>query len=161
MANPFFSGRIPASLAEKIDNHLLTTGETRSELLIRLLRAEVNETDDNKTDNNVDSILSDLLLRVSKLEELANSRNNSNSDNATTKPLQVKENKSEKVLLTESEITLTKTQVVYLKQIKDMVAKTDKVKTKKLLDLELVVQLGDDLILTNLGEVVLDKYGTI
>lgn len=158
MANPFFSGRIPAGLAEKIDNHLLITGETRSELLIRLLRVEVNETNDNKTDNNINNILSDLILRVSKLEKLANSQNNSNDDDDKLELLQVKENKSDKLTLPKNEITLTKAQVLYLKQIKDMVAKTDKTKTKKLLDLELIVQLGDDLILTSMGEVVLDKY---
>jgi hypothetical protein len=161
MANPFFSGRIPASLANKIDNHLLSTGETRSELLIRLLRIEVNETNDNKNDNNTNSILSDLLSRVSELEKLADFQKDNNSDNTKAKLLQVKENGNEKVSLTESEITLTKTQVVYLKQIKDMVAKSDKAKTKKFLDLELVVKLGDDLILTNLGELVLEKYKSV
>ena len=48
MANPFFSGRIPPGLADKIDARLLATGETRSELLVRLLRAEIG---DNKTNN--------------------------------------------------------------------------------------------------------------
>jgi DnaJ-class molecular chaperone len=66
MANPFFSGRIPTSLAEKIDAHLFTTGETRSELLIRLLRAEVG---DNNADDKSDNLLLDLLARVEKLEQ--------------------------------------------------------------------------------------------
>jgi hypothetical protein len=154
MANPFFSGRIPASLAEKIDNHLLTTGETRSELLVRLLRAEVN---DNNVDNNIDSIVSDLLLRVKKLEDLANHQNDNKLDNIETKQPQPEENQTEKPILIGSEIALTKAQTLYLKQIKDLVAKTDKAKMKKLLDLELIVQLGDDLILTNLGEAVLER----
>ena len=69
MANPFFSGRIPPGLADKIDAYLLTTGETRSELLIRLLRAEVsddksNNNSDNIAENNNDNILLDLILRV-------------------------------------------------------------------------------------------------
>ena len=154
MANPFFSGRIPASLAEKIDNHLLTTGETRSELLVRLLRAEVN---DNNVDNNIDSIVSDLLLRVKKLEDLANHQSDNKLDNIEIKQPQPEENQTEKPILIGSEIALTKAQTLYLKQIKDLVAKTDKAKMKKLLDLELIVQLGDDLILTNLGEVVLAR----
>jgi hypothetical protein len=158
MANPFFSGRIPVSLANKIDNHLLVTGETRSELLIRLLRIEVGEINDDKDDNTRNDIINDLLLRVEKLEKLANFQNNNNSENAKLKSLQFKENKDEKIISSESQITLTKAQALYLKQIKDMVAKTDKAKTKKFLDLELVVQLGDDLILTNLGEAVLGKY---
>jgi predicted transcriptional regulator len=154
MANPFFSGRIPASLAEKIDNHLLTTGETRSELLVRLLRTEVN---DNNVDNNIDSIVSDLLLRVKKLEDLANHQNDNKLDNIEIKQPQPEENQTEKPILIGSEIALTKAQTLYLKQIKDLVAKTDKAKMKKLLDLELIVQLGDDLILTNLGEAVLAR----
>ena len=48
-----------------------------------------------------------------------------------------------------------------LKQIKDSVAKTDKAKMKKLLDLELIVQMGDDLVLTNLGETVLERSENI
>ena len=160
MANPFFSGRIPVSLANKIDNHLLVTGETRSELLIRLLRIEVGEVDDNKNDNTNNDVINNLLLRVEKLEKLVTFQNDDNSENARLKPLQSRENKDEKIMPSESQITLTKAQALYLKQIKGMVAKTDKAKTKKFLDLELVVQLGDDLILTNLGEAVLDKYGT-
>jgi hypothetical protein len=157
MANPFFSGRIPVSLANKIDDHLLVTGETRSELLIRLLRIEVGEINDNKNDNINNDVINDLLLRVEKLEKLVNFRND-DSENVKLKSLQSKENKDEKIILSESQIILTKAQALYLKQIKDMVAKTDKAKTKKFLELELVVQLGDDLILTNLGEAVLGKY---
>ena len=94
MANPFFSGRIPPGLADKIDAHLLTTGETRSELLIRLLRAEVNDNkSDNVSDNVVnikdDNVLSDLIARVEKLEQAINNKydnvvdrmNNNKSDN--------------------------------------------------------------------------------
>jgi hypothetical protein len=160
MANPFFSGRIPVSLANKIDNHLLATGETRSELLIRLLRIEVGEVSNNKSDNNESGVLNDLILRVEKLERLANFQND-NNENAKSKISQSKENKTTEIIPTESEITLTKAQALYLRQIKDMVAKTDKAKTKKSLELELVVQLGDDLILTNLGEIVLEKYETL
>ena len=71
MANPFFSGRIPPGLAEKIDAHLLNTGETRSELLIRLLRSEVG---DNKNNNTVDNILTDVLIRLERLERLVNNK---------------------------------------------------------------------------------------
>jgi hypothetical protein len=68
MANPFFSGRIPQVLLDKIKLHLQTTGETQTELLIRLLRAEVS---DNKPDNDnkVDNIITDLLQRVTILEQ--------------------------------------------------------------------------------------------
>jgi hypothetical protein len=75
MANPFFSGRIPVSLAEKIDAHLFTTGETRSELLIRLLRAEVG---DNNVDDKSDNLLLDLLARVEKLEQATNNKLDNN-----------------------------------------------------------------------------------
>ncbi len=91
MPNPFFSGRIPPGLADKIDAHLLQTGETRSELLIRLLRAEVNDNNtnnntDNANDNAVDNKISDLIARVEKLEQLADNRvdNKPNKDTDNT-----------------------------------------------------------------------------
>ena len=67
MANPFFSGRISPGLADKIDAHLLNTGETRSELLVRLLRAEVS-------DNIVDNRLTDLVIRLERLERLISNK---------------------------------------------------------------------------------------
>jgi metal-responsive CopG/Arc/MetJ family transcriptional regulator len=69
MAKPFFSGRIPQSLADKVDAHLTAIGQTRSELLLRLLRQEVG---DNETDNNnkADDRFTDLLQRVEKLEQI-------------------------------------------------------------------------------------------
>jgi hypothetical protein len=85
MANPFFSGRIPPGLADKIDAHLLNTGETRSELLMRLLRSEV---DDNSADNIVDNTLTDVVIRLERLERLINNKadnkqqmNDNKSDN--------------------------------------------------------------------------------
>jgi hypothetical protein len=79
MANPFFSGRIPPGLADKIDAHLLTTGETRSELLIRLLRTEVSDNkednDNNKVDDiKCDNVILDLIARVETLEKLLGNR---------------------------------------------------------------------------------------
>ena len=75
MANPFFSGRIPPGLADKIDAHLLNTGETRSELLVRLLRAEVCDNNNNNTsDNIIDNRLTDVLIRLERLESLINNK---------------------------------------------------------------------------------------
>ena len=75
MANPFFSGRIPPGLADKIDAHLLNTGETRSELLIRLLRVEVSDNKDNNvSDNIIDNTLTDVLIRLERLERLVNNK---------------------------------------------------------------------------------------
>jgi hypothetical protein len=79
MANPFFSGRIPPALAIQIDAHLMVTGETRSELLVRLLRHEVS---DNKPDNEADNIvdtkpddmITNLLSRVERLEQLIDNK---------------------------------------------------------------------------------------
>lgn len=80
MANPFFSGRIPPALAIQIDAHLMVTGETRSELLVRLLRLEVS---DNKPDNIVDTkpddMITNLLSRVERLEQLIDNK----ADNIT------------------------------------------------------------------------------
>jgi hypothetical protein len=85
MANPFFSGRIPPALADKIDAHLLQTGETRSELLIRLLRIEVsdNKPDNSNinSDNKPDNLLLDLLTRVEKLELANNNKGDNIMDN--------------------------------------------------------------------------------
>ena len=72
MANPFFSGRILPGLADKIDAHLLNTGETRSELLVRLLRSEVDDnTNNNASDNIVDNRLTDVVI---ELEWLINNK---------------------------------------------------------------------------------------
>ena len=86
MANPFFSGRISHGLANKIDAHLLNTGETRSELLVRLLRSEVG---DSKSDNIVDNRLTDVVIRLERLERLINNK----ADNKR----QVSDNKSNNI----------------------------------------------------------------
>ena len=86
MANPFFSGRIPPGLADKIDAHLLNTGETRSELLVRLLRAEVS---DDKPNNITDNRLIDIVIRLERLERLSNNK----ADNKW----QVSDNKSDNI----------------------------------------------------------------
>jgi hypothetical protein len=56
------------------------------------------------------------------------------------------------------EIVLTATQAKDLQQINDRVGKVAKAKSKKLLDLGLIIQLGEDLILTKQGEKVLAKH---
>jgi hypothetical protein len=56
------------------------------------------------------------------------------------------------------EIVLTAAQAKDLQQINDRVGKVTKAKSKKLLDLGLIVQIGDDLVLTKLGETVLAKH---
>lgn len=97
MANPFFSGRIPPGLADKIDAHLLTTGETRSELLIRLLRAEVDDNEfDNKPDNVSDNTLSGLIARVEQLERTVNNKADNKLD-------RVIDNKSDNVKVDRSD----------------------------------------------------------
>ena len=83
MANPFFSGRIPPGLADKIDAHLLNTGETRSELLVRLLRAEVS---DDKLDNITDNRLIDVVIRLERLERLINNKADNKRQVSDDKP---------------------------------------------------------------------------
>ena len=83
MANPFFSGRIPPSLADKIDAHLLNTGETRSELLVRLLRAEVS---DDKNNNITDNRLIDVAIRLERLEQLFNNKADNKRQVSDDKP---------------------------------------------------------------------------
>ena len=75
MANPFFSGRIPPALAIQIDAHLLVTGETRSELLVRLLRSEIGDNNfNNNVDDKIDNVITDLLSRVNRLEQLIDNK---------------------------------------------------------------------------------------
>ena len=204
MANPFFSGRIPPGLADKIDAHLFTTGETRSELLIRLLRAEVsddkdNNNSDNIADNKNDDVLSDLITRVQKLEEAINNKSDNvvarttdsktdnisiglafhedddNLDNreklVTTDdkfdnreklvPVDNKLDNDRAVILQENRIAtdLNPTQLADLIKIHE--CKTvSKAKSKKLLDLGMISEIGGDSILTKLGEAILAKHQT-
>jgi hypothetical protein len=58
------------------------------------------------------------------------------------------------------EIVLTAAQTKDLQQINDRVGKVTKAKSKKLLDLGLIIQIGDDLVLTKLGETALAKQQT-
>jgi hypothetical protein len=58
----------------------------------------------------------------------------------------------------QTEIALTAAQAKDLQQINDRVGKVTKAKSKKLLDLGLIVQIGDDLVLTKQGETVLAKH---
>jgi hypothetical protein len=81
MANPFFSGRIPPGLADKIDAHLLATGETRSELLVRLLRAELGDNKlNNVDDNQLDNRLTDVIKRLERLELLFDNKIDNSTD---------------------------------------------------------------------------------
>ena len=66
----------------------------------------------------------------------------------------------EPTLPTQPEIVLTAIQAKDLQQINDRVGKVTKAKSKKLLDLGLIVQIGEDLILTKQGETVLAKHQT-
>ena len=191
MANPFFSGRIPPGLADKIDAHLFTTGETRSELLIRLLRTEVsddkdNNNSDNIADNKNDDVLSDLITRVQKLEETINNKSDNvaarttdnkadnifislafheDDDNLDNReklvPVDNKLDNNRAVILQENRIAadLNPTQLADLIKIHE--CKTvSKAKSKKLLDLGMISEIGGDSILTKLGEAILAKHQT-
>jgi hypothetical protein len=56
------------------------------------------------------------------------------------------------------EIVLTAAQAKDLQQINDRIGKVTKAKSKKLLDLGAIVQIGEDLILTKQGETALAKH---
>jgi hypothetical protein len=62
--------------------------------------------------------------------------------------------------LVSPEIALTAAQAKDLQQINDRVGKVTKAKSKKLLDLGLIVQIGEDLVLTKQGETALAKQQT-
>ena len=81
MANPFFSGRIPPGLAEKIDAYLLNTGETRSELLVRLLRTELGDNiSDNTNDNQSDNKITEVIKRLERLERFIDNKCDNSGD---------------------------------------------------------------------------------
>ena len=191
MANPFFSGRIPPGLADKIDAYLLTTGETRSELLIRLLRAEVSDDKNNNNsnnigENNIDNTLSDLIRRVQKLEAAANNKSDNivsrTSDNKTDNtPISLVSHENDNKLDNKEELVTTddkfdNDRITILQedsiarnlnpiQLADLAKiherkKVTKAKSKKLLDLGMICEIGGDSILTKLGESILEKYQT-
>ena len=82
MANPFFSGRIPPALAIQIDAHLMITGETRSELLVRLLRSEISDNKPNNViDTKPDNMITGLLSKVERLEQLIDNKLDNKLDN--------------------------------------------------------------------------------
>ena len=58
----------------------------------------------------------------------------------------------------QTEIVLTAAQAKDLQQINDRVGKITTAKSKKLLDLGLIIQIGEDLVLTKQGEKVLAKH---
>jgi hypothetical protein len=60
----------------------------------------------------------------------------------------------------QTEIALTAAQAKDLQQINDRVGKVTTAKSKKLLDLGLIVQIGEDLVLTKQGETALAKQQT-
>ena len=62
--------------------------------------------------------------------------------------------------LVQTEIVLTAVQTKDLQQINDRVSKVTKAKSKKLLDLGLIIQIGEDLVLTKQGETTLAKHQT-
>lgn len=73
MANPFFSGRIPKALFDRIEDHLKSTGETKTQLLVNALSAYVGMplSVDNRL---ITESLEDRLIKIEqRLQALENS----------------------------------------------------------------------------------------
>jgi hypothetical protein len=64
MANPFFSGRIPQELLDRVEQHVQDTGESKTNVLIQALAAYLNFPIRLSSTNN-----SDLEKRVNDLEQ--------------------------------------------------------------------------------------------
>ena len=65
----------------------MNTGETRSELLIRLLRAEVGDNNNNNaSDNQIDNRLTDVVIRLERLERLINDKTDNKRQVSDDKP---------------------------------------------------------------------------
>jgi hypothetical protein len=77
MESQFFSARIPQTLADQIKLHRETTGETQTELLLRLLRAEISVI---KADNDMVEAVSNLQQRVAELERICVIANDNNTE---------------------------------------------------------------------------------
>ena len=69
MANPFFSGRIPKELLDHVEQHRESTGETKTDVLVKALAAYTGFQLDEKGEIAPPaSITSELLERLEKLE---------------------------------------------------------------------------------------------
>ncbi|ANV92014.1 hypothetical protein [Picosynechococcus sp. PCC 8807] len=67
MANPFFSGRIPQDLFDHVEKHRDTTGESKTDVLVKALAA-YTEFEGKALDNKAVPRFSELLKRLEKLE---------------------------------------------------------------------------------------------
>lgn len=72
MANPFFSGRIPPELHQRIEEYIKSTGKTKTQLLVEALSAYVGiplSVDNEAITDNYDRRLSDIEERLKALED--------------------------------------------------------------------------------------------
>jgi hypothetical protein len=73
MANPFFSGRIPQSLYDKVEQHINESGKSKTELLINALSNYLDFPVETKQTNNSNEelwiVVKELQERIKKLEE--------------------------------------------------------------------------------------------
>jgi hypothetical protein len=103
MPNPFFSGRIPQALFDRIEEHLKTTSETKTQLLVNALSAYVGMplSNDNRS---ITEPLEDRLVKIEKrLQALEGSViGNYQSDNREENFLET--NGGEGVITTDNEI---------------------------------------------------------
>lgn len=72
MANPFFSGRIPQELHQRIEEYIKSTGKTKTQLLVEALSTYVGiqlSVDNKAITDNYDRRLSDIEERLKALED--------------------------------------------------------------------------------------------
>ena len=72
MANPFFSGRIPQELLDRVEKHVQDTGESKTNILIQALATYLNfpVQPSNSNNSTLEKRLNDLEQQVEKLLSL-------------------------------------------------------------------------------------------
>jgi hypothetical protein len=141
--------KLRSELFDVLDNAVM---DIRSELLRELKSSLLNEPNSNSFSgslNELESILSSE-SNLSSNNDLLSSSLSESSTNPSIKTTAATNENSQN-------IDITPVQLADLKKIHDRVGKVTKAKSKKLLDLGLIAQIGDDLILSKLGEAVLAK----
>lgn len=154
MANPFFSGRIPQSLHDRIEQYISESGKSKTELLINALSnyldfpIEVKET--NNSNEGLWIAIKELQKRIEVLEQGSTKGNVITSDNDNN--IEIDTN-PEQLSLLEKEETKANSKLLTTKELIDLpeIKKLDTQKVKNKLNnakqqQKLPIKIGNYLI---------------
>jgi len=102
MPSPFFSGRIPQELYDRIENHIKLTGESKTQVLITALSKYVGY-ELSVSDNNVSEII-DIKARLTSLEQMMNEIYYAKSDNTMITPMPIASDKADSIVVSQLEL---------------------------------------------------------